>query len=382
MSRAVSGDHILFDECINAFRLKEGGYRLKNGPSRAYLLTDFRLTTPWHLPNFTVNPSRSVELPTPYKAFICKIENLDSCDANNPHLYGIALSAVISFATGRACKSTRDDQTYLGPTLADKNILELSFSHPVLAMGPGCTHTSLSERTLNKYKDDISALIDRLHTVPYEKYTVLMQAIRLIHLSILFKKEDFGLAYSLIVAAIEVVAQIAFPRKKMSKKHPKEKEWTLRALKEGEEEFAELLKEYKSARGSQHHITERYIKFINTFAPTADWEGIVNHPHKVMLEAFEDVETSTDLLHATRKRWWEKYPSDFTDEEITKILIKSYDHRSCFVHAGEQPPHPSAESHDRFFQTLYEDGNETYLPNYELLICIAQLSIRNWMNKD
>ncbi|MNB72523.1 hypothetical protein D3C75_191100 [compost metagenome] len=382
MSRSVSGDHILFDECIHSFRLKPDGYRLKEGPSRAYLFTDFCLNTPWNLPNFTVNPSIRVELPTPYRAFISKIDNVESCDANNPHLYGIALSAIISFTTGRVCKSTRDDYTYLGPTLTDKDATALSLSHPVVAMGLGAVSTTLSERTLNKYKEDISSIVDSLHAVPYEKYVVLMQAIRLVHLSILIRKEDFGLAYSMIVAAIEAVAQKAISRNKVKTKNPKEKQWELRANTKGEEEFSELFELYKTARGQNSYLTERYIKFINDFAPTADWDSIVDHPQKNSLESFEGFNTPEEVLYATRKRWWEKYPSDFTDDEIKEILIESYSHRSCFVHRGEQPPHQSPVSHDRFFQMIPGYGGDKYLPNYELLLGIAQLSIRNWMNKN
>lgn len=380
MARAVSGDHVLFDECIKTFRLNdEPRIRSQEQPSHSYLLTDFNLSMEWQLPNCTIHPSTNNHLHGPYSAFICKVDNPDWCYFHQANLYGIALSSIITFATGRPCKSTRDDYSHWRNNLTTENIMELSLSHPVVAYGPGCAQTSLSDRTQRKFNENAAHIISRLHAIPYSKYIILMQAIRLIHLSILNKREDFGLAHLLVISAIESIAQHAIKRDKVKTKNPNEKLWASRAV--NDEEFSALLKTYREARGQNQYLKERYVKFINTFAPASTWSEIVSHPFQDLLDYHQDTPSPHTL---TEKKWHEAYPEDLTPEQIEKILSDSYSHRSCYVHRGEQPPHQESYSLNRFFQE-YREHKDNYttvdlLPKYELLVGIAQRSILSWMD--
>ena len=98
----------------------------------------------------------------------------------------------------------------------------------------------------------LSALITRLHSVSYKTYVILMQAIRLVHLSLLNKRDDFGLAYLLLVSAIESVAQQAVKRDSVRKTHPSEEVWKLKAREDPV--FDELLGAYRELRGQNQYL--------------------------------------------------------------------------------------------------------------------------------
>jgi hypothetical protein len=319
-------------------------------------------------------------LPGAFSAFICRVDNPDWVGRHNSHLYGIALASIASFSTGRLCKSTRDDYLCTREQFSDEDLLQLALLHPVLVAGPGAVHSTLSSGRRKEYEKAISLLITRLHSLPYKTYVVLMQAIRLVHLSLLNKRDDFGLAYLMIVSAIESVAQHAVKRDDVKRTLPSEEAWKLKASED--DAFKELLAAYRELRGHNQYLQERYIEFINRFAPVKTWEEIVSHPLQDMADYVKELSPSHHMEHVVRKHWFEKYPADLPAHHIQEILADSYTHRSCFIHRGEQPPHREPTSFNRFFQEVRDfDGMnliERLLPNYELLLGIAQRSITAW----
>lgn len=384
MSRAVTADHVLFDECISAFRCEQG-YRASpfEGESYSYVMTAFKLSQQWDLGICTFHPSTKVILQGSYSAFISRVDNPEWVGTPNSHLFGIALSAIISFVTGKTCKSTRDDYLCRRDHLSEHEIHQLALMNPILTAGPGCTHTLLSEERQTILGDEIRQLIERLHAVDYHVYRTVMQSIRLVHLSLANKRDDFGLAYLLVVSAIESVAQKAIKRDKVKEKHPSEKAWREKA--KNDEDFSELFSVYLECRGKQKYLKERYIEFILKYAPPEQWEECVPHPMQELAEYVKGISPSHGIDHIVQKQWFEKYPYDLDDREIRAILADSYTHRSCFIHRGEQPPHTDPSPLlNRFFQEYHEyDGyniTEKVLPNYELLLGISKYSILGWIN--
>ena len=387
MSRAVTADHVLFDECISAFRPNEVKDSAPNfGPNHSYLLTSFQLPIAWNLPHCTVNPSITIDLPGPYRSFICKVNNPERVGTHNSQLYGIALASIISFISGKVIKSTRDDLMWQHEPQGDE-IIQLAIHHPILYAGPGSSTTQLTKKTLSKYEEETIALITKLHQIPYTKYVIVMQAIRLVHLSLSNKREDFGLAHLLIVSAIESAAQQAI--KITSNKNPeeeeKEKEW--KKIVDDKRILSDLLQEYRALRSNANkagNIKKQYIDFIKKFAPPSTWEGLVPHPWQDHYDTY--IECSPDdeeLPKILEKKHGEIYPSDLTIDEISTLLSDSYIYRSCFVHRGKQPPHRSPTPFNHYFETLHEyftGKPDKLLPSYDLLVSIAQNSIKNWMH--
>lgn len=382
MSRAVTADHVLFDECIDAFRrLEPQKTSIFNAASTSYVLAGFELPEPWMLPHCLLHPSQRVHLPGPNAAFICRVDNPEWVGTHNSHLYGIALSAIMSFTTGKLCKSTRSDYFGRSENLRDDDLFQLALIHPVLFAGPGANHIVLAAAKMQEHQESISELMTRLYSVPYKKYLQLMQAIRLVHLSLQNRRDDFGLAYFLIVAAIESVAQHA--TKEGKKKHPSEKVWEMKA--KDDPAFADLLAAYKKLSSHDKRLKERYIELIFKFAPIESWDELVPHPRQDLVDQIKETDPNHTIDHVLSKHWSDKYPSELTPEQIHKILGDSYTHRSCFVHRGEQPPHKQT-SYNRFFEEKYDFNGEiltkSLLPKYELLFRVAQRSIAGWALSD
>ncbi|MBL0494313.1 hypothetical protein [Aeromonas veronii] len=385
MSRAVTADHVLFDECIDAFRRERDGYRpYDKRESYSFLLTPFKIDEAWDLGKCQVSPSVEVTLPGAYSAFISKVKNPEWVDTHNSHLFGIALSTIISAVTLKPCKSTRDDYLCRLSELSEYDMHQLAIIHPVLVAGPGANYSRLSKSKQDQMRDEISNFIDILFSLDYKIYRIVMQSLRLIHLSLVTKRDDFGLAYFLVISAMESVAQNAIKRDKVKRKDADEAAWKKKANENPL--FQSLLEAYLDSRGKNEYLRERFIRFIEVYAPVENWEKYVVHPMQDMADSIKEINPSHNLEHLTGKHWFEKYPDDFTGEEINLILSNVYVHRSCFVHRGEQPPHTDPNpSFNRFFQEVREyDGyniKKIILPNYELLLGLAKNSIYNWTSE-
>jgi hypothetical protein len=384
MSRAVTCDHVLFDECIDAFRReREDSRSFDSGESYSFLLTPFELDNEWDLGICKVSPTVKVILPGAYSAFISKVQNPAWVGTHNSHLFGIALAAIVSSVTLKVCKSTRDGYLCRRADLSESDFQQLAILHPILTAGPGCTHSTLSLAKQSQMGIEIAAIISKLMSLEYKTYRVVMQSLRLIHLSISSKRDDFGLAYLLAISAIEAVAQKAISRNKVKKKHPDETIWKEKS--KDDPCFKEVLVAYLEARGKNEYLRERFVRFLMKYSPVDKWLEYVEHPMQDLADYIKEVSPSQNFEHLVGKHWFEKYPEDLTEVEIESILSDAYAHRSCFVHRGEQPPHTDPNpSLNRFFQEIREyDGNsirEAILPNYELLLGIAKSSIFNWVN--
>ena len=387
MSRAVTADHILFNECIESFRpnnIQNKNIKGENRSTKSFLLTSFEISQDWDLGICKVDPTKKIELAPAQYGFISIVNNPHFVNDLNPNLYGIALSAVISFISLRNCKSTRNGfygMDYYWPTIGS---VELALHNPILTAGPGCYETKLSKEKEESIFLEVKDFIQLLMAIEYNTYLKLMQCIRMINLSILVKREDFGLAYLLVVSAIEAIAQIAIKRNKVKTKEPLEKEWE--NLSKENENIRKLYEAYKQSRGKNSYLKDRYIKFILDYAPIQNWEEYVEHPMEDTAKRINKVDPDFPTEHFTEKNWFEKYPNELKDFEINEILGDSYNYRSEFIHRGQQPPHtdPNDIAY-RFFQraSILSGGRreDKLLPNYSLLLGIAKNSIINWAKK-
>src|SRR5919106_1638787 len=133
--RAVSADHVMFNECIPAFWPAPPAE--DHEASIGYLLLNFELTSEISLDDFTIYQTRTVHIPnSAYAAFVAPVNMPPWIEPRfNGHLFLIALSAVLTFAICRPVKSPRDIST-IG-TAIDKAEFELAIQYPVLTAGPG-----------------------------------------------------------------------------------------------------------------------------------------------------------------------------------------------------------------------------------------------------
>ena len=383
MARAVSFDQILFDECIYAFRSRqERSNSSEEVTSKSFLLTSFKINKKWDLGICIVYPSQKHLLPGGYAAFVSEVKNPSWIDHSNPHLFGVALSTIISFFTLEPCKSTRSSFLSRKENLSEEDIQQLLLQNPMLIMGPGSVKFRWSDEFLDSTEINLRNFIQFLYDIDYDTYLDVIQSLRLIHLSILNKRDDFGLSFHLIVSAIEAIAQIAISKDSVKVENPLLIGWEKKAS--NDDLFDKLLKEYKSAINNNQYITKRYVQFILNYAPSNQWEKIIPSEKQYLADTIRHLFPPEYIENLTKMPKYDFHPDELKQQEIKKILIDSYNYRSKFVHTGKQPPHSYANPLiTRFFEVYFDFKKDIpklkLLPNYELMIGIAKHSILNWL---
>lgn len=380
--RAVIGDHILFDECIESFREDiSNNFQLDFNSDEervSYIMTDFEINDTINIKDVCIYKSKRVFLPSAYSGFISKVILPKWVRYNSESLFTIALSSVISFCTGRVVKSPRDNYFH-NREISEDELISLAIQNPILVAGPGAVNSYVSKSDLEEYIKEVDKTITLLWKIPIKKYKEFMYAIRLATLSIYNLREDFALSYYLMCSSIESIAQRAIKIK--SQKHPCEAKWEERA--KSDPEFNMIFKEYKKERNKNKYLSEKFKEFILKYCPVTEWNKL-KHP---MEERFNGVCSSImDNKWITEKKWYEIYPDDLNQDQIKDLLSQTYNYRSRFTHQGINPPHEDPDDNmNRFFQIInkYEGNtfNRVILINYNLLSFIDRKSIIKYLEE-
>ncbi|MEC0265125.1 hypothetical protein [Paenibacillus anseongense] len=384
-TRAVTGDHVLFNECIPMFRPEKIEILNDEKQNYAYLLLDFALTEPFQFEYFIIEPTIEVHLHGAYKAFISKVSIPKWLD-HNAHLFTIGLSAVLSFITGRPTKAPRDGYFSNGEVLDQHSISELAIQFPVLSAGPGNHGVHLASEVISKFKENLHELLTLLYSIPYKQYETIMQSIRLVQLAHLNKREDFGLGYYLLVSAMEPIATTAIKRKRVVDSKQIKEEW--KEIAKTDLQYKNLLDMYQQELSKNRYIGKRFVEYVMEYCPPNQWFDL-DHPLENIKKYIDETSDHHQSGWITQKHWYETYPDDLNDNEIRTILTNVYDHRSKFTHEGKNPPHRSPYSYNRFFdkESFVEEieGDfrhvEIILPNFQLIAFIARRSILNYLKK-
>ncbi len=382
--RAVSGDRVIFKECILSFRPDKDIGDLKNeivNKNSGYLLLDFNLNVDLNFGFFQIKRSLEVGLPGPRSAFISPVILPDWVEEFYSHTFTLGLASVLSFVWNRPVKAPRDGYMNGRTNISEFELEQLAILHPILTAGPGYSATRLSTATINEMHSNSKKIITKLFQLPYETYTEVMQSIRLIQLAYLNERDDFGLSYYLLISAIESIAVKAVKRKKTDVKHPKENLW--KEMGEKDPEVKELLKLYKEARDSKG-LAKRFVNFILEFCPIDEWNEM-EHPMQSTLSYIEEI-TGEKNDFWLKKNFYEIYPEDLTADEINAVLMDLYKNRSAFTHEGKNPPHNDPYGPEKYFERqgfindeyLYESR---VMINYKLMCFITNRSISNYIFK-
>ncbi|EMA7400539.1 hypothetical protein [Bacillus thuringiensis] len=382
--RAVTGDHIIFKECIEAFRPENPLINIEEKQLMGYLLLDFRLNQELDFEHFTIKPSIEVYHKGAYSSFVAPIVLKRTHEFYSPHLFINALSAIISFVFGRPVKAPRDGYLVREKELDENLLYELAIQHPILTAGPGAHSTRIHKNELNELYNELKKVITFLYDIPFKKYTEFMQSIRLVHLAFLNQREDFALGYYLLVSAIEPFLQKAVKDREVIVKHPLFEEW--KSIAKDNESINELFNDYKRISSMNKYIGKRFVEFIMKYCPPSQWDKLKHPNEESALHIAELTGEKGDWI--TQKKWYEVYPEDLTEEEIRSILSDAYKHRSQFTHQGKNPPHKDPNSSNRYFekeeiikQDIPFDRYEVILPNFRLMSFIVKNSILNYLYK-
>lgn len=360
--RAITADQVLYDECINAFRNIDDYFEVAlKKESYSIISLGFSLDFPWEFDDFFIERSCRVNLPSAHAAFISVVKNPESVDAFHAHFFSLALASIVTFATGMPCKSTRSDyftfENFQGVKrdLTEYDLSKLSYINPRLAAGPGNDKVNVSIEMQQFYFGSVNDIVRLLRKVKKEDYKIAMRAIRLMYLSIATKKDDFGLAYSLAIAAIEAMSQsMNYERVK------DERESTWKEKGKADPDFKFLLGKYHDgARLS--NLKNNFVRFIKEY-------GKIDFCEK--------------LEKRSRQVRGEVPPREISIEHLDVILKDAYHNRSSFFHVGTQPPHMipvfvSGVKESRGSEFCVND----YILGYDGVVEIAQVSIKKWLEE-
>lgn len=379
--RAVIGDHILFDECIDNFRKNNNEYVINSYSDKekiSYIMTDFVIEEDIEICDIYIYKSIEVRLPNAYSGFISKVKLPKWVVYNSESSFTTALSSVMSFYTGRVVKSPRDNYFH-NKEITNDELISLSIQNPILVAGPGAVNSYIPKAELDIMMKELNEIINLLWKIPIKKYREFMYAIRLSALSIYNLRTDFALGYYLMASSVESIAQIAIKRKSI--KHPYESEWNKKSKIDSE--FNKVFQAYKSERGNNKYLSERFIEFILKYCAIEEWAEL-KHPMEELLKT--SYENSHDYNWITKKRWDEVYPEDLTEEEVRNLLKETYNYRSRFTHQGKNPPHKAPnDTTNRFFEVIHEYKNNTYrdiiLINYRLLSFINKKTMKRYLEE-
>ena len=341
-------------------------------------MLDFEMPTFIDCGEFRLGPTKQVIFPgTSYSGFVAPVSLPSRIERHNGHLFAVAVSALVSFTLMRPAKSTRDDYL-VGSELRENDFTTLGLQFPVLTAGPGAHECRLSVQTLENYSRSLSNVTSLLYNLPYQDYLRVIRAVRLAQLAHNNKRDDFSLAYYLLVSAIETAAQKAVRRKVVAEKHPQEDAW--RSASKNNPTIKDLLTAYLQERGKSQYLRKRFVKFILDYCPPSQWADL-EHPMANLVSYLQELSRSDQHEHLTTKRWDEIYPSDLPENLIREVLSDLYKTRSNFTHEGAAPPHRNPISYNRYFDIEIEYDQDTgelrelLLPNFRLISFIAQRSI-------
>lgn len=372
MSLESNYDEVFFAKSIEIFKRPVASKPLEvQLHNTSVILPPFPINNEWSLPDININQIHNDRFGRA-EAFVCHIQNPPWVNRKDARYYAIALSAILSFATGRLWKAATSAHLNNRISPTESYLTEMALRNPVLTAGAGAQLRNPSEEDQAADQRNTSKLIETLHGLKPKQYQAAMQAIRLVHLSMMGIREDYGLGYLLIVSALESAAQVATKRSDYDVKHENLPDWE--SVAETNHACRLLLEEYKKMQVNNKHLTKRYVDFIFKYCPLDSWPSLIK---------------SSLRLHFIGFAW---HYSNIMQTELAGIGIQSYDEirtligdsykfRSKYVHEGKTPPNTQKNADGALWELMYKDENPTTpikLPTYTLLFLLAQYSISAW----
>lgn len=384
----MPADHIMFKEAVEAFRFVEGEITLpqETDGRHAYLLSTFELEKEYTNVRFTLRPTEKVILPGSRASVILPVEFTGPLTfVHGSHLAGVAASAILTLASLRAVTSPRDPYLFM-KALSDQDKIDLAVQSSFLRSGPGAVTTRLSGQWQSSIMEDTSLIVKYLMEVEYKDYEKLMQAIRLFQLAIQIKRDDFDLAFSLLVAHIEVMATLSVTRGKT----PNKRVVKYSLVEEKIEKYCresgdrELKSWFSTTIKKQGALKARFVRYLQNNVSDKLWES-VRHPYQDVADTMQAYGAKGDLSSLTRKEWREVYPNELDAIQIEGIFSDTYIYRSKFVHEGIPTPHMNSANHTRYFDVVITEVNgkisEKLLINFDALASIAKYCFMNSLSE-
>lgn len=300
----------------------------------AYVVNDFKLTpmvTKWD----------------PFKPYGLLLYVPNGFDFLTAPLFGEALAPILSFSLRRRVKTHR--RAYQIDNVP-KEIPEDAWTKlSSISVGPEMSlQQPLTKKEQIRRLENFGKIFDTLMGMSEKDYLATVRAFRLYQLSLLNYREDIGLAYTLLVAAIETVAECFVKIKVRFEELPEATEW--------EEIFAELglpkehiVKIEKLLLKGKQFLGLKFREFVVNYLPDSFWTTADSKA--IELDAYIDeirkahlgTELKEEKNHFERYWWLYAPEKKVTKSELEEVLKNIYNLRSKFAHVGESPPFEVAD---------------------------------------
>jgi len=272
-------------------------------------------------------------------------------DSLTAPLFGEALAPVLSFSLRRRVKAHRRAYDAMNPP--KKLPEDVSIRLPSVSVGPELSlQQPLSKNEQARRLETFVKIYKKLMEMDEKEYLATLRAFRLYQLSLLNYREDIGLAYTLLVAAIESVANCFLDIKFTFDDLPDAENWNklFNELKIPKPHVAKI--KDKLVKRTQF-LGLKFRKFIAKYLPDSFWtspdsraielDDYINELRKEHLDHFE-AEYRKQRNHF-ESYWW-LYTSErkVTKNELDSVLKAIYDLRSQFAHRGKSPPFEVADA--------------------------------------
>lgn len=292
-----------------------------------------------------------VPMPTPFEPFkpyglILYVPT--GFDFFTAPLFAEALAPILSFSLRRRVKAHRESyKTENPPRQLDKDV---SIRLPSVSVGPEVMlQQKLTEKEQISRLETFAKIYVTLMEMSEKKYLAALRALHLYQLSLLNYREDIGLAYTLLVASIESVAQSFLDIDFSYDDLGDSEEW--------DRTFTELGISEPSASGIRKKLVEkasflglRFRIFIKKYLPDSFWVS----PDSRAKDFDDYIEELTKEHFGKRKNkshfesyWWLYTPErKVTKNELDDVLKSIYELRSRFAHRGISPTNEVVDNYE------------------------------------
>ena len=300
---------------------------------------------------------------TPFKPYGLILYVPDGLDFLTAPLFAEALAPLLSFSLRRRIKAHRKSYNAENPPRQlDEDI---SIRLPSVSVGP---EASLQQKLT---KDEqisrlrtFAKIYETLMKMSEKEYLASIRAIHLYHLSLLNYREDIGLAYTLLVASIESVAQSFLDIDFSWHDIGDSEEWdkTFNELKISEQSATVIRKKLVK---KAFFLGLKFRIFIEKYLPDSFWVS----PDSRAKEFDEYIEELTREHFGKREKrnhfesyWWLYTPErKVTKNELDDVLKSIYDLRSKFAHKGVSPPYEVVDHYETAEIKWKMDNNKGHI---------------------
>lgn len=265
-------------------------------------------------------------------------------------LFGEALAPVLPFSLRRRVKAHRWAYETKNPPKELHEDVSIRLSS--ISVGPEASlQQKLSEKEQARRLETFGKIYSILMNMSEKEYLATLRAFRLYQLSLLNYREDIGLAYTLLVASIESVAQCFLDVELGFDDLSDAGEWKkiFVELKISEPYIAHIKNLLFKGK---HFLGLKFRKFIIKHLPDSFWVS----PDSRAIE-FDDYINELRKEHFGaefkerrnhfEKYWWLYTPErKVTKNELDSVLKNIYDLRSKFAHKGISPPFEVVDSYE------------------------------------